>query len=822
MLLTKILKEAVEKFPNSNAFSMKIGYRTKSFTYLQVYNLAKKTALFLDSLKIKKGDRILIFASNSPYYGILFWASILSGIVLVPVNVQSTDIIIKKILEQIDAKVIFKGRFLKLDLSGFKNLFDMDFLEDLIGSFNEEAFKEAAIFENDLVEILYTSGTTGDPKGVLLTHKNIYSNIEAVKDIIPLAFNEEKLLSILPLSHIFEQTIGFFLPQVYASHIIFAHSYSAILDLMNKYKVTKFLAVPEFLKVLHLNIEEEYSKKGLLKLFNFLKKIALIINNRFFSKFIFYPIHKKFGGHLNTIASGGAFLDPQLEKEWQAFGITVLQGYGLTETSPLISCNTYKDRKVGSVGKIVSNVDLKIDGGQILVKGPGVFKGYFNNEEKTKEAFTEDGFFKTGDIGYIDKDGYLFLKGRKKYLIIGPGGQNVFPEDIEFELNKINGVKDSCVIGLPLDGGLVQIHAVLLLNNKIDPERIIELTNKKLASYQKINGFTVWSQDDFPRSATRKIKRDEVIKIIKDISDGKKYVDGAKNNPLFNILSSITGIALSEISLDKKIIEELQLDSLMRVELILRIEEKFNTLIDESVITEKTTVLDLQTIIRKGSTVKKRPVLKKWPRSVWASFIRAIVQFKLILFSKVFFRLNIVGLDNIKNLKKPVVFMPNHISYSDPLALLMALPRRIRQKLVFAAASDVLYQEYKYVAWLAELTFNTFPLPRANGQGIKYGLDFMGSLIDEGYSIVVFPEGAMSKDGNLLSLKKGAGLMAVEMRCSIIPVKITGTSEIVPYCKILPRKIGRVVIKFGKPINFDLHQPYEKVAERIECELDKL
>ncbi|MBD3272926.1 AMP-binding protein [Candidatus Dependentiae bacterium] len=830
MLLTDILRENAKNFPKKFAFTMKFGFRTRTFNYLQVYKLAQKTTLFFQANGINKNDKILIYAPNSPYWGIIFWAALLKGAVLVPVNVQSTQEMIKKILKQTEAKIIFKSKFFKTNFDNEHKVFEIEYLEEFLKDINLDNYKDEEIDENHLVEILYTSGTTGDPKGVLLTHKNICSNIEAISKKIKLDCAKERLLSILPLTHIFEQTVGFFLPQSYASHIIYTHSYAAILELMQKYKITKFIAVPEFLKILISKVKFEYSKKGLIKLFNFLKKVSLKLSNKYIAKILFYPVHKKFGNKLNTVASGGAFLDPELEKEWIALGFDVLQGYGLTETSPIISTNTYNERKLGSVGKAIDNIELRLDkDGQILVKGPGVFSGYFKNEEKTKESFTKDGFFKTGDVGEVDKEGFLFLKGRKKYVIVGPGGQNVFPEDIEFILNKMEGVQDSCVLGVTQESGMVRIHAVLLLEDKdkhessINASEIIDKANKELASYQKINDFTIWQQEDFPRSATRKIKKEEVLKEIKGEKDQKPDEQlEEKLDPLINILSQISGISVNEIKPHKKIITDLQLDSLMIVELILRIEDKYGILLDESLIVDDTTVSDLKEIIQKKEPLKEKETLNRWPRSFWAKVIRAIGQFKLLLFSKIFFRLNVKGLNNIKNLKTPVLFMPNHLSYADPVVILMVLPYKIRKKLCFAAARDVLYEEYKHVAWLAELFFNSFPLPRTNGGNIRQGLDHMGQLIDNGNSIVVFPEGKMSKTRELLPFKKGAGLMAVEMQCPVVPIKIIGSQNIVPYGKLFPRKIDKVSIIIGKPIKFSLQDSYEKATLKIEKSLRAL
>ena len=463
MILTTILEKNSRKFGNYPALTMRMGYRTISLTYQEVYDTARCVALFLEKNQINKGDTLLICAPNSPYWIALFWGCLLRGVIVVPLTIQSTIPMVQKIAEQTDAKILFTSLHNKQTF-GTLQTYALELIPEFIAPFSPTNFIVQPIDPNDIVEIMYTSGTTGDPKGVVLTHKNFCANLMAITDIYPVSGTEERLLSILPLSHIYEQTIGFLLPYSVGAHIIYAHSHAAIRDLLKKHCITKMLAVPEFLKAFMNKIETQAEQKGKKRLLETLFKLSLAINNTWFSRLLFKRILKTFGGRLNTIASGGAPLDPILEMKWQALGITIMQGYGLTETSPVIASNSFQEHRHGSVGKIVPGLEVKLDEqGEILVKGPSVFQGYFKNKEKTHETFTADGFFKTGDMGFFDADGFLFLKGRKKYMIKGAGAQNVYPEDIEAELNEIAQVEDSCVIGLEKPGGIVDIHAVLLL-----------------------------------------------------------------------------------------------------------------------------------------------------------------------------------------------------------------------------------------------------------------------------------------------------------------------------------------------------------------------
>lgn len=822
MILNKILENCAQKNSEKSSLKMRMGFRTKTLSYKEVYELAKKVSLFLKANGIDKGDKVLVCATNSPYWICVYWGCLLRGAIIVPLNIQTSQQVIQKIAEQTEAKLIFKYLFFRHELSPILKQFYIEYLEDLIQDFDINNFQETEIFKEDLVQIMYTSGTTGDPKGVMLTHENLYSNLQTISEIIKVNVHD-RILSILPLSHIYEQTIGFLLPYSKGVEIVYAHSYAAIRQLINENEITKMVAVPEFLQLIMGRIENEAEVKHKKRLLNKLRKISLKINIKFISRIIFYPILKSFG-KLNTIASGGAPLDPDLEIKWLAMGIDILQGYGLTETSPIVSSNIPGDIKVGSVGKPLPGIQVNIaPDKEILVKGPNVFVGYYKNPEKTKEAFTDDGWFKTGDLGEFDSQGYLYIKGRKKYMIKGPGGQNVYPEDIEIEINKIPGVIDSCVLGFERKSGL-EIHAVMLLDNaSLDPQEIVSQVNNNLSTYQHINAWTIWPDIDFPRTPTRKIKKEEVRKFLESKQVGSTKISDDKKSRLMQILSHITSVDIHQINNQTKIVPDLQLDSLRRVELVAWIEEDLGSVIDETDITPKTTVQELEDIIQnKKQLAPVKNKIRKWTRSKLLFPVKLIIQGIMFLVTKFFVKINIEGLDNLNNLTLPVIFMPNHISYIDPLVLALAIPRKIRNKLSFAAARDILYEIYKYSAVLIEIAFNSFPIQRGEQENIKQGLDNIGQMLDAGYSVVLFPEGRMSQNGKLQDLRRGAGLIATEMDAYIVPVKITGTNDIVPYDKVFFTKRGTVNVKFGKPIKFKHSDSYALAIEEIHKAMQEL
>jgi long-chain acyl-CoA synthetase len=826
MTLNQIVETSSKKFANQPALTMQMGFRTVNLTYADVYELAQKVAILLAQNNINKGDKVLICAPNSPYWVCVFWGCLLRGAVIVPLNIQSTSKILQAIAQETKTTILFKFNSFRLDIPANIKTFNTEFLPEYLADINLKDYQPATVSPDDLVQIMYTSGTTGNPKGVMHTHNNIYSNLMAVAQAIELHPGKDRLLSILPLSHIYEQTMGLLLPYSYGIQVIYVHSAIAIRDLLKKYKITRMLAVPEFLQLFMSRIELGFSEKNHLELFHKLINLSEKINQKWFSRLLFYPVLRQFGGKLHTIASGGAALNPDLAHKWEALGITILQGYGLTETSPVVATNTYHVHKLGSVGKLINGVQVKLsDKKEILVKGPNVFQGYYLLPEKTAQVISPDGWFNTEDLGEFDADGFLYIKGREKYLIKGPGGQNVYPEDIEFELNKIDGVIDSCVLGIDQEKGNTEIHAALLLDpaKTLNPAEIIQVANSHLASYQQINAWTVWHDIDFPRTPTRKIKKLEVQAHLKDQANSTEQpLVNSQNQKLINIISHITGTPVIKINPETVLVRDLKIDSLLRVELVSEIEFEFRTSLSESDITNQTTVGDLEKLLLTPRPQVKKPVLKHWPITWWARTTRAILQGLFLLIMRYWVKIKITGLENLRQTKGPFLFMPNHVSYFDGAIVLMALPSDLRARVRIAAARDFLYKDFWFCAWLADLVFNSFPIQRES-EDIKLGLEHMGQVLDENYALMLFPEGQVSKDGQVLPLKQGAGLTAVDMQVPVIPIKIDrDIQKIFPYDKLTPHAKGTVTVTFGAPIRFKQTDSYITATEQIEQALKEL
>ncbi len=804
MLLTDLLISQAHLHANSPALTMRLGYRTTTLTYAQVLQHARKIAQLLVDHGVQHGDCVLLCAANSPWWVCAWWACLLLGARVVPLAPENTLSMVQKILHQTEAKIFLRGLSIRheLEIATF-SVEHLPYLTANIKPFDLDLVRNRPF---DCAEIMYTSGTTGDPKGVMLTHENMMSTCQALQELLQLDGKRERLLSILPLSHMFEQVIGLLLPMGAGAHIIYTHSHAAIRELLHEYRITKMIAVPEFLKLMAGHLNGVVEQKHIGWLFKKMLYCASRLGSRRLRRLLFYPLHRRLGGRLDTIASGGAPLDPELEVLWDRLGVWIMQGYGLTETAPVVSTNVWHSHKVGSVGKPLKHVQVHIaNDGEILIKGPNVFVGYFKNPEKTTESFLSDGFFKTGDMGYLDNEGYLFLKGRKKYMILSPGGQNVFPEDIEQVLNEHPAVKDSCVVGVAKGNDSVAIHAVLLLHNKaiesLDP--LIAEVNDKLASYQRITGWSIWPADDFPRSVTRKIKRDAVLQALTNKQAAVGVGPAAEISVLMRLVAQVAGISLQAINPEMLLINDLKFDSLMRVELVTSIEETLHIIIDESAIVATTTIKDLESLTQSPRVVKKLPMVVAWPRSWWARQIRRGLQGGLRIATRWLFKLRVEGEEHLAQVARPVIFMPNHVSLIDPLLVSAALPGVLSVNNAYAAGYDMLYEVYRWAATFLELSYNAFPFPRQEGENISAGLRNIGTLLDAGCAVTIFPEGKLSIDGSLQPLKKGAGLIAQVMHVPIIPVKIIGLEKLVPYDKLIPRKRGQVVVRFGKPLMLD-------------------
>ncbi|WP_298439144.1 AMP-binding protein [Geobacter sp.] len=797
------------------AFVHRTGVRRLIFSYADLHLLALRMNGWLADRGVGPGDRVLLWGPNSPWWGAAFWGIVARGAVAVPVDFMSGTDRAETIAALTEASLVIQSRD-KLDrLVGRPSVLfeELPFLlaerEPLSDVYSPEP--------DEMAELIYTSGTTGNPKGVILTHRNLIANLLQVDRHIPVVTPEFAFLSLLPLSHMFEQMGGFLTPLFNGASIVYIRTLkpSAILEALGEEDVSAAVAVPRLLQLLRSSIERELAAKGLSWLFERL----LAAGSRLppaWRRLLFFPVRRKFGRSFRLFVSGGAPLDPDLFRFWDAMGFTVVEGYGLTECAPVLTANTMEHQVAGSVGAPLPGVELRLEGGEILVRGENVFHGYYRNGEATSEAFV-DGWFRTGDLGELDEAGWLRIKGRSKELIVTGAGVNVYPDEIEAILERTAGVREGCVIGLDRGTG-EEVHAVLIPDGSgRPPEEIVAEVNGRLDELHRITSFTVWPEAEFPKTTTMKIRKFQVKERVLQGSAGGGGT--GRVDRLAALIASVTGMPTERVTDEAVLATDLGLTSIGRLELVNALELEFRLDLEDSAIGPATRVGELREIIRRRERIEVREHFRPWAAGRGARgvrrFLDAVLHFPLV---RRFVSLEVDGLRNLEGIEGPVMFISNHQSYLDHPTIMLALPPPLRYNTATAAWEEFFFRNYRNFAqklWkrltyeYASVAFTVFPLPQS--RGFRGALRHMGELTDWGMNTLVFPEGERSFDGTLLPFQQGLGIMVRELGVPVVPVRIQGLERVFPRGTAWPRR-GPVRVRFGKPLYFGTESPSEIVA----------
>jgi long-chain acyl-CoA synthetase len=544
--LFELLEKSASRFGEKTALQIRDGLSWRKVSFRQLHDTAQSLAMGLKARGFGKGDALAILSESRPEWGIAFFAILRLGSVAVPVDKLLKKNEIQHVLETSGAKLVFSsGKYLEL-LKELPLKIPIISFDESPGALTlsqeiETGLKSPPLEENkttrdDVAVMIFTSGTTGNPKGVMLTHGNFLSNVEAFSQIFPPNFFSSNFLSILPLNHCFELTGGFLTPLFGGGTITYQDTLkpNQVLQRMCETSTEIMLTVPAFLEVLYRNVMHHIEESpSIQKKFEFALKLASFFPIQAFRRYLFKDLHALFGGRLRYFVSGGAPLSGELQDAFEKLGFTVIQGYGLTETTPVLTVNPFRATRKNSVGKPIPGVEIKIDEatGEILAKGPNIMKGYYKNPEATEEVL-KDGWFHTGDIGYFDKDGYLYISGRLKNLIVTSAGKKVFPEELEEKLKSLPYVKEVCVLGRK-KGLEEEVVAVVIpdeeklkkdgipdneIHTKIWDE--IKAANAGIAEYKHIKDLILW-KGEFPKTTTLKVKRKELEKLIEETSKMK-------------------------------------------------------------------------------------------------------------------------------------------------------------------------------------------------------------------------------------------------------------------------------------------------------------
>ncbi|PKN13194.1 MAG: AMP-binding protein [Deltaproteobacteria bacterium HGW-Deltaproteobacteria-4] len=799
------------------------GIRRLSCSYQRLDLLARQMNRWLALQGIGAGDKVLLWAPNSLAWAVAFWGIVCRGAIVVPVDFMSDQERAATIADLTGARLAIQSRFKLEPLSGPPSVLieDLEFLLNPLAPLHELAAPDAG----NTAELIYTSGTTGAPKGVILTHRNLIANLLQVNAHLPVVKGNFTFLSLLPLSHMFEQTCGFLIPLYHGAAIVYLRTLkpSAIMAALAVEDIYAVIAVPRLLQLLKGSIETELAGLHLDGLLRKLLRLGARVP-RSLRKWLFFPVHRKFGRHFTLFVSGGAPLDPVLFDFWNALGFVVVEGYGLSECSPVLTANTLQRQVRGSVGTALPGVEVKIKDGEILVRGDNVFRGYEQNPAATAAAFAPDFWFRTGDLGEVDEEGWLRIKGRSKELIVTGAGINVYPDEIEQVLNALPGVREACVIGLDKGGG-EEVHAVLLLNNGEESgEEVVAAANRHLDALQQITSFSLWPETDFPKTTTLKIQKFKVRQHLHDLQGQGGTIS---HDPLLTIIAAVTGNDTATIGEESLLVASLGLTSIGRLELVSRLEQEFRLDLDDAALNDTTSVADLRRLLAQRKKSQAARDFRFWTNTAPGRFIRQgcdfFIHYPLL---RAIVTLKTTGTENLAEIEAPVLFIANHTSLLDQPVIMFSLPRSWRYHTATAAWEEFFFKNFQNRAgqlWkrltyeYSSVAANVFPLPQSGS--FRPALQYMGKLADHRCNILLFPEGERTRDGQLLPLQPGLGIIVQELGIPVVPVWINGLEKVLPRGARWPKR-GRVTVTFGAALTFHSEEPPEIVGRARQALLD--
>ena len=819
------------------AYVQRRGYRSERWSYRQVAETAFQFARELEVRGVSKGERVLVWGPNSAEWVAIFLGCALRGVVVVPIDDIATTEFALRVHQQVNAKLLVCSR------QHVQPSISTIVLEDLpivLARHSPSVYVVAETARDDTLEIVFTSGTTAEPKGVVITHGNVLSNINPLESEIRRYLKYERIvhpirfLNLLPLSHVFGQFLGIFLPQLMGGVVVFQESLnpSEVMATIRRERVSVLVTVPRVLQSLKEKIERDLEDEGTFQ--NFQRKFREAEGKHFLHRwYIFRRVRRQFGWKFWAFISGGAALDAPTEQFWDRLGYAVIQGYGLTETTSLISVNHPFRLGKGSIGKILAGREVKLAAdGEILVRGGGVAAGYWNGKG-LQPVVGEEGWYRTGDIGELDAAGNLYFKGRKKQVIVTPGGMNVYPEDLEAALRRQPEVKDAMVIPLPRDGNAEPCAVLLLRDERKNPELIVKQANESLADYQRMNSWFVWPESDFPRTSTQKPRRNVIEQIVHN-RFSQKTSQTAPAGVLAELIGRITGRLPAALASSADLESDLNLSSLDRAELLSAIEDRYEIDLTETKFAAANTVGDLERLLQGEVQPRVHYHYPRWVLRRPVTWIRLCVHY-LLLRPAVFLLgwPHVKGRGNLKGVRGPVLVICNHIGDVDPGFVLTALPAHLRHRLAVATGGEALEvlrtppptrgfvgRPYDRVKWaLGVSLLNLFPLPRE--AGFRESFAYAGECLDRGYNVLVFPEGHHTIDGKLRPFRPGIGLLANNLGVPIIPMRIDGLFE----RKQAGRKFawpGQIQVRIGRPVQFSPERDPEWIARELQKKVAEL
>ena len=861
--------EIVSRNANQPAMQVFEGEVRDIWTFQDLGTTVTKFAAALRALGVNMADRVVILSENRPEWGIAYLGAVTIGATAVPFDIQYTPEEVQTLIQDCEPRAIIisdRTRDLLPSDAGAQHVINFDEpLDPRAIGFHECVAKHGAAVDDatefsrivppdTIASLLYTSGTTGTPKGVLLSHHNFLSNAEAIK-AANLATGDDNILSILPLHHAYPFMVSFFIPLLLGARITFLQTLKGpeLLACVRKAGVTVIVGVPQVYAQFHrAMINQLESRPAVVQTIAsvFMKCTGLVRDwtNRNIGKKLFPAAHERFGSTLRLLISGGARLDPNIARFLYRMGFTVVEGYGLSETAPILTFNPIAKQKIGSVGRPMINVELEIAGpdangiGEVTARGPNVMCGYFKNDRATAEMI-HDGALWTGDLGYLDPDGYLFLTGRRKELIVLAGGKNVYPEDVEAVYRVSSAIADICVVGIehPGEGGEA-LHAVVYPNfpyfkdSKIGNVEgtirgDIHGLSGRLAPYKRVGGLTI-VKESLPRTRLGKLQRHRVRAFVdseaalassaSSTADDEAAMNREPGVSVVAALQEVLGTARS-IRLDDHLGLDHGIDSLRRVEMVVALERRFGSLPESfgaEVSTAREIIERISDLRSSGTTTEtsagtRGETLRSWAeiladdafagiqlpphaqRMTWQHRLQIWLGCGLLyLAARSGFRAAVSGVEHIPR-HGPCLLAANHASFMDAFVVAGIVPYAVFERLFFLGWEP--YFRSHFTAWFAG---GAHIIAVDAEKHLVKAMKTTAALLRGGKLVVIFPEGRRTLDGSLSPFRNGIGVLAAELGVPVVPVWITGTYQAWPVGRLLPRP-GKVSISFGPPVGID-------------------
>jgi long-chain acyl-CoA synthetase len=839
--LLELFETSTKRHATRVAMRIERDGRNEQYTYADMRELATRAAGFLASEGIKPGDRVMLVSHNAPEWGMTYFGVLKTGASCIPVDPESSldeiinfarageasGIVISEKLHQ--EHLALRQRLVEEGLSPKIWTFDQVFvLPDEQTEDERIALLPARVTAQSLASLIFTSGTTGRPKGVMLSHRNLTSMVSMLSSVFDMT-TKDGVLSVLPLHHTFEFSTGFLTPLSRGAQITYLPELTgdALARAIKNGHVTGMVGVPALWELLHRRVKNKLYERS-----DWIGKTAdaMIKANTWLrdntplnlGPIAFYPIHEGLGGRIRYFISGGSTLGEAIQKDFQGLGFTILEGYGLTEASPVLTVTRPENRMLtGSVGRPLPGVEVKIAEpdssgvGEVIARGPNVMLGYYADENATRDALVERWLY-TGDLGKLDDDGNLFLVGRSKEIIVDTNGKNVYPDELEEIYLNSPHVKELSIVGLP-DGAGEKVACLVVADDEYDialsraelrrsVEEHFREVSASLPYYKRVKVLH-FTDIELPRTATRKVKRGEVVTILQaleannkteTVSPGEKSAD-AESRWLIGIVANVSNHPQSEISLNSRL-ADLGFDSLMFVELATAIENAGGSISAPERLNEAQDLRELAGVVsrlpgasvgRDGTSARSESSGLEDKEIYVPSFVsRAgnkagdVLQ---RLFYDRFLDTHYEGRPNIPAHTNFIV-AANHSSHLDMGLTKMALAEAGKDMVVLAAADY--FFDTKYKRAVMENFTNLVPMERTGS--LRQSLRHASSFLDRGYNALIFPEGTRSVTGQMADFKPVVGYLALHARVGILPVYLHGTYDAMPKGSnvIKNRKVG--------------------------------